>query len=267
MEKWMQSKGGNPYARPIARRPVRARTRTRANRPAYSKRANRSAYSKKIAAHYGMPIQMFKDSDKDGVMNGFDCQAHNKRKQDVRRPMNVGRGGISSMYARKEQDRFTKDYMNRLNEIQRQEYERLSELKRIQTPTTIINRSSDTTPVILVDGKWVSITSAAGKAQIKKDEAQYNTAINPPIGSNNSGYDAGKLTYSGNVPDPRHSPQSSGSGGGTSYTPQSSGSGGGTATATRIAPVKVSAPRPEQYSAPPPPKKSVFQRVRSWFRR
>jgi len=222
MEKWMQSKGGNPYARPIARRPVRARTRTR---------ANRSAYSKKIAAHYGMPIQMFKDSDKDGVMNGFDCQAHNKRKQDVRRPMNVGRGGIANMYARREQERFTKDYMKRLNEIQRQEYQRLLELKRTQTPIVSSGGSTSTTPTIFVDGKWVPMNSKEGKAKIKKDEAAYNTAINPAVGSSNSGYQTGTVTYSGSTPkpntgyggagssnpDPRYSAQSRAIATGTTY--------------------------------------------------
>lgn len=33
-------------------------------------------------AYYGKPFQLFKDCDKDGVANVFDCQPRNKRKQD-----------------------------------------------------------------------------------------------------------------------------------------------------------------------------------------
>jgi len=231
MEKWMQSNGGNPYAR----KPVAHRVRNRV------RRMNRSAYSKTIAAHHGMPIQMFKDSDRDGVMNALDCQPHNKRKQDIRRPQNVGRGGISNMYARKEQHRFTRDYMKQLNEIQRQEYQRLLELQRIQTPVSSNRSRSSNTPVIYADGKWVSMDSAAGKAQIAKDVAKYDVAINPPIGSTNPGYQTGTVTYSGSTP-------SSSSSGGSSRSSSSGGSRGGTYSSGQTYTGNIMSPSHKDYS-------------------
>ena len=274
----MKSKG-NPYVRkPIARRPIRAR------------RANRSKYSKTIAAHYGMPIQTFKDSDRDGVMNGLDCKPYNKRKQDVRRPRNTGYGGTSNMYARKEQARFTRNYMKQLNEIQRQEYQRLMELQRIQTPVSSGGGSRSSTPVILVDGKWEKITSAAGKAKIKKDEAEQGTAINPPIGSNNSGYQTGTTTYRGstpkpntgyggagsNNPDPRYSANSisiatgGSGGGGSSYsynktpTPKAPKS---SAIVRQARSYKSVAPKLTTSNIVKSVAKRTYSRVRSWFRR
>ena len=39
--------------------------------------------NRKIKIKKGLCVKWFADSDKDGVANIFDCQPHNKRKQDV----------------------------------------------------------------------------------------------------------------------------------------------------------------------------------------
>ena len=155
-EKWMQSKS-NPYiGRPLVRRPmVRKRARVqsigRFNQPSNIRRTQRvivkiptrkrfSAYSKQVAAHHGMPIQMFKDSDKDNVINVIDCQPFNKKKQDVIMPRNFG-GGIQDMYSRREQGRQARFYERQLKELQRQEQQRLLELQRINTPVAPIYKT------------------------------------------------------------------------------------------------------------------------------
>jgi len=75
--------------------------------------ARRACPCKKNKAHFGKPIQLFKDSDKDGVANVFDCKPHNKRKQDVMAPFSGG-SPIQEMYHRQEASRQQENYMKQL---------------------------------------------------------------------------------------------------------------------------------------------------------
>lgn len=142
VEKWLQSKP-NPYINQVRK---------------VMPQRNTSAFSKKVAAHFGTPIQLFKDSDKDGVMNVFDCKPHNKRKQDVMHPQNFG-SGVGDMYARQEQSRQNKEYQRMIKEMQRQEEQRLAELQRIQTPiyNTYTNEYTGETSFNLTDAQIVKI--------------------------------------------------------------------------------------------------------------
>jgi hypothetical protein len=115
-EKWMQSKP-NPY--------MSNHKEVRKVRVTHTPK-KLSTFSKNVAAHYGMPIQLFKDSDKDKVPNVFDCKPFNKRKQDVVMPQNFG-GGMTDMYAKQEAARQQREYMKMLKELQRQEEERAKE--------------------------------------------------------------------------------------------------------------------------------------------
>jgi hypothetical protein len=96
MENWMKSKG-NPYVVGV----------------------KRSCPCKRNKAHFGKPIQLFKDSDKDGVANVFDCKPYNKRKQDVLAPM-TGGNPMQEMYARREQSRQLGDYMKQVKAWEQQ---------------------------------------------------------------------------------------------------------------------------------------------------
>ena len=155
MEKWMQSKTPAKHRVPRTRKPLR------------------SKFAKRVAAHYGMPIQTFKDSDKDGVMNGLDCKPFNKRKQDVIAPRAYS-GGVQGMLARKEQGRFQRGYQKTLNEIRRQETQRLLELKRIQGETRIIDKRSTQyvdRQWVLSNGKLVLATSPEGISAMTEELA------------------------------------------------------------------------------------------------
>jgi len=127
MEKWMQSKP-NPYVNKkmvVTRKPL-ARNRIH-------QRPRPSMYAKHVAARMGTPIQLFKDSDRDGVPNVFDCKPHNKKKQDVMHPQNFG-SGMGDMLSRQENARQQRAYNRMIKEMQRQDAQRLLELQRIQTP-------------------------------------------------------------------------------------------------------------------------------------
>jgi hypothetical protein len=102
VEKWLQSKG-NPYTKskgnPYTNRPVQRKVAPLGNpfvkvRPTMSK--SKPTFKKKVA-YYGYPSQLFKDSDKDGVANVFDCKPYNKRKQDG--------SALDSMWGRAEEAR------------------------------------------------------------------------------------------------------------------------------------------------------------------
>jgi len=124
-EKWMQSKP-NPYMNNVQNGKVRVRKHL-------------STYGKQVAAHYGMPIQLFKDSDKDKVDNVFDCAPHNKKKQDVIMPKNFG-GGLSDMYARQEAARQYKEYERMVKELAKQDQERLEAFQKSQQVTKTSSR-------------------------------------------------------------------------------------------------------------------------------
>lgn len=137
MEKWMQSKP-NPYV-------------AKQLKPAFRNIAK--------------PAHLFKDSDKDGVMNVFDCKPYNKKKQDVIMPQNFG-GGMSDMYGRQERARLNKVYQKQVEEMQRQELLRL-EQQRVELPRVQVIDNSRTiykdTPYVTDGTGWYSSTSERGK--------------------------------------------------------------------------------------------------------
>lgn len=110
-------------------------------------------------SHYGKPSQLFRDSDRDGVPNVFDCKPHNKRRQDVMHPQNLGGSPLGDMYARQEQGRQIRDYNKQLAEYQRLEEERLKELQRLETPAAVTRNRTRT---IIVPGAsiWSSTDSS-----------------------------------------------------------------------------------------------------------
>lgn len=141
MEKWLKSNGRKP------------------SRGIYPIRSSK--------AYYGKPVQLFKDSDRDGVMNVFDCQPHNRRKQDVISPSNFG-GGVQDMYYKQEQTRQQRVYLAQIKELQRLEEARVKELERIQgeqnTVVYPVRTYYETYNIPDKSGNFVSVTSAAGKA-------------------------------------------------------------------------------------------------------
>lgn len=77
-------------------------------------------------AYYGKPAALFKDSDKDGVANVFDCKPFDKKRQDVIAPRHGGIGGLSGLYAKQEYARQYGVYQKQLEEaerVQRQQQE------------------------------------------------------------------------------------------------------------------------------------------------
>ena len=76
------------------------------------------------ACRYGMPAQLFADSDKDCVSNVFDCKPHDKRKQDVLAPMGGG-NPMQEMLSRQEGARQQHVYMR-----SQEEYQRLLQLQQ-----------------------------------------------------------------------------------------------------------------------------------------
>lgn len=82
----------------------------------------------KNSAYYGSPSKLFKDSDRDGVMNVFDCKPYNRRKQDVISPPSSSTP-FNDMWGRQEwarQQKLARD----------QEQARLNELKRLSNVTS-----------------------------------------------------------------------------------------------------------------------------------
>jgi hypothetical protein len=84
--------------------------------------------------HHGIPRVLFKDNDKDGVPNVFDCKPNNKKKQDVMIPMSTS-GGLNELYGRQENSR-------QLREYRKLEEARLKELQRIAGEQRVIDKSS-----------------------------------------------------------------------------------------------------------------------------
>jgi len=174
VEKWLQGKG-NPYMN--NNKPKNTPQRAFVGNPFGSPQRVpqrvpqkvQGTFRKTVAGHFGMPIQMFKDSDKDGVMNAFDCKPFNKRKQDVMHPQNFG-GGLSDMYGRQESARLNAVYKKQLEELQRQEELRLEELRRLSNVQVIDNTQTiyKDTPYVTDGTGWYSATSKQGQAIVNK---------------------------------------------------------------------------------------------------
>lgn len=115
VEKWLQNRiPNNPYLN--VKKPVR----------------NIKRYSP-TSVRYGKPNVLFKDNDKDGVMNVFDCQPNNKRKQDVVAPSSTG-NPMMDMHYRQEQNRQYKKYMDELNRSNNEMERYNKEIERLSTP-------------------------------------------------------------------------------------------------------------------------------------
>jgi hypothetical protein len=91
MEKWLKSRP-NPYAN------------------------NRIGFK---GSRFGKPAKLFKDSDKDGVANVFDCKPYNKRKQDVIMPFS-GSNPMQEMHTRQENTRLNAVYQRQVAALQKQ---------------------------------------------------------------------------------------------------------------------------------------------------
>lgn len=277
MEKWLSSSLR-------VRQPVRRKRRNKNIGTARQGMGNRPRL-----ARFGAPVNLFKDSDRDGVANVFDCKPFNRRKQDVISPSNFG-GGMRDMYARREGSRQNKRYMRQIAQARKLEMERLKELQRINAlPIQVIDNSSHTysnTPyVVTAGGKWVKATSVEGKKAI----AQF-TAANKKVSTSKyekstmekMGY-VGSSGSSGTIwtkPAPAPAFVSSGSSSsGSSSGSSSSGSSGGTSYSSSTTTTKptissvnarVFSPAPsfakttQSYS--PAPRRTVISRVSSWFR-
>ena len=175
MEKWLQSKG-NPYSNPT-RSPFAKPTNPYGKPKRVSSPPHHRAFkhTKLHRAHYGKPIQLFKDSDKDGVANVFDCKPFNKKKQDVISPMSGG-SPFMDMYNRQEwarrQAQQQKAYEKQMEEARILEEQRIAELQRISTPGAVnyYSTSNYYTPTVY-DPKtntWYSVESAKGKEVAKQ---------------------------------------------------------------------------------------------------
>ena len=121
-------------------------------------------------AYYGKPVMLFKDSDRDGVPNVFDCKPHNKRRQDVIPPMS-GSNPVQEMYSRREANRQQREYIKQLRELQRAEEARAKESGQpyqIVDGTTYIDRtrlySQAAIPVYNPQTGTITFAPAGGKA-------------------------------------------------------------------------------------------------------
>ena len=132
---------------------------------------------KNNSARYGMPNMLFKDSDRDGVANVFDCQPHNKKKQDVIAPRSYG-NQLSNMYARREQARQQAAYMRQMMELQRLEAKRIAQYSQpiivIDRTVTKSGRNSIWDPY---SGKSVGTGSTAAKNVVIRTTTDTRTAI------------------------------------------------------------------------------------------
>jgi len=279
MEKWLN--GGSQMG---PRQPVRRQSRG----PQRTGQVRYQAPGKNLAlARFGNPQRLFKDSDKDGVPNVFDCQPFNKKKQDVIAPSNFG-GGMRDMYSRRESNRQNRMYFQQMREAQRLEMLRLKELERIgQLPVQVVDNTrtiyQNTPYVSTAGGKWVSATSKEGQKAIKDFTSSSKTTTTAATSNGNAkfmeslGYQ-GQSTATGtvwtkptatqvanNLISGGSSRSSSGSSSGTS----GSSSAPKTSTSYSSKPGFIGPVRPSNYKpAPAPaPKKSVVSRVVSWFRR
>lgn len=86
------------------------------------------------------PNHLFKDSDRDGVPNVFDCKPFNKRKQDVIAPF-AGSMPVSDMWGRQENARRNREFL-RAQELALEEARRLNNAQFTiidQTRTEFVN--------------------------------------------------------------------------------------------------------------------------------
>ena len=128
MEKWLQSKG-NPYTN---RSHTNHKSPTIHTNPFLNNSRKAIGKPKRLTyAYYGKPVQLFKDSDKDGVPNVFDCKPFNKKKQDVLSPMGGG-NPMQEMFQRREYSRQQMSYKKQLEEAQRMDLERQREYLKLQ---------------------------------------------------------------------------------------------------------------------------------------
>jgi len=296
MEKWQN--GGSPNPLGYGPRPVKKKVIKQARPMSKQGYKKRPSNGRNLAlARFGAPIQLFKDSDKDGVANVFDCKPYNKKKQDVIAPSNFG-GGMRDMYNRREGSRQTRVYFRQMREAQRLEMERLKELARINKLPTIIERRTTTKNIYtdrIVDpitGKLVDSSSPEGKkitANIVKSTSNNKSVSSSPSDSfmESLGY-VGQSTATGTkwtkapVSNPfsgggSSSSRSSGSSSSSSGSSSSSNKSSGSSSSGSSNFAKIIAPKPSPFSnnrtsssyrAPAPaPKQSVVKKVTSWFRR
>jgi len=279
MEKWLS---GSLRVTP---RPVRRQARKPSGETAHHmhERMEHRMRNRSMSAHqgqhalarFGKPQRLFKDSDKDGVPNVFDCKPFNKKKQDVISPPNFG-GGMRDMFARREGNRMNRIYMAQMREASRLEQQRLLEAQRINAlPVQVVDNTrtiySDTPYVVTSSGKWVSATSVEGKKAIKDFTAptKTNTSNDNANFMKSLGY-SGQSTATGTVWTQTPVTASQILNGGSSGTSRNSGGGGGYSAAPTTS---YSAPkaafvgptRPSNYTAPPV--KRSWRKPSTWFRK
>jgi hypothetical protein len=105
-------------------------------------------------AYYGKPAHLFRDSDRDGVPNVFDCKPHNKRRQDVISPFQ-GSNPMQEMHNRQEAARQQAVFQRQQREFQRVEEEKLKELQRLSNVTEVSNVRNE---------YWIDNTTSGGGA-------------------------------------------------------------------------------------------------------
>jgi len=181
MEKWQN--GGSPNPMGYGPRPVKKKVIKQARPMSKQGYKKRPSNGRNLAlARFGAPIQLFKDSDKDGVANVFDCKPYNKKKQDVIAPSNFG-GGMRDMYNRREGSRQTRVYFRQMREAQRLEMERLKELARINALPTIIESRTLTKNIYTdriadpITGKLYDANSKEGR-KITENIGKTNQPVN-----------------------------------------------------------------------------------------
>lgn len=170
VEKWMMDK--------VERSPIETHIRS------LRERQMKSFHGPK--AYYGKPNMLFRDSDRDGVSNVFDCKPFNRRKQDVIIPPS-GNNPVQEMYARQEYNRQQRQYQEWLKEQQKLEEARLRELQRLSNVqvidrTVTVERSSNPNDFVVVGNRVVSKSSPEGKTYMKTvvDKANSDKAIAKP---------------------------------------------------------------------------------------
>jgi len=138
---------------------------------------NKMSLHHKSKAYFGKPVQLFKDSDKDGVPNVFDCKPYNKRKQDVLAPMSGG-SPVQEMIQRQETARQQAVYLRYLKGLQKAEEERAAEARRLSN-VQVIDRTvsygyASPEPYVWDEdtGKYVSIKSLPQRTVTVSDVPQ-----------------------------------------------------------------------------------------------
>lgn len=130
-------------------------------------------------AYYGKPAQLFKDSDKDGVANVFDCKPYNRRRQDVISPV-AGQAPINDMWGRQEQNRLFREQQRKLDELRQQEEEKLKELQRLSNVTVVDNTKH------YYNETWGAVSPSTGVAKTfptAKEALNYSKSATPAVKS------------------------------------------------------------------------------------